>query len=52
VDIAGDALQCVIVDKLPFASPSDPLIAARIEKIKNDEGNPFRDFQLPAAIIA
>lgn len=51
VDIAGDALQCVIVDKLPFASPSDPLIAARIEKIKSDEGNPFRDFQLPAAII-
>ena len=51
VDIAGDALRCVIIDKLPFASPSDPVTAARIEKIKLDGGNPFMDFQLPAAII-
>lgn len=51
VDIAGDALRCVIIDKLPFASPSEPLVAARIEKIDNDGGRAFVDYQLPAAII-
>lgn len=51
VDIAGDALGCVIIDKLPFASPSEPIVAARIEKLTADGGQAFLDYQLPAAII-
>jgi ATP-dependent DNA helicase DinG len=51
VDVPGEALSCLIVDKLPFDSPGDPLIAARIDKIRTHGGNPFMDYQLPAAII-
>lgn len=51
VDIAGDALGCVIIDKLPFASPGEPIVAARIEKLTQDGGQAFLDYQLPAAII-
>jgi ATP-dependent DNA helicase DinG len=52
VDVTGQALSCVIIDKLPFASPSDPLLAARIDRIRRQGGNPFMDYQLPAAVIA
>ena len=52
VDVAGDALSCVVIDKLPFASPGDPLTAARMEQIDADGGNPFSDYQVPLAILA
>ena len=52
VDVRGEALSCVIIDKLPFASPGDPVLAARIEALRRQGGNPFRDFQLPQAVIA
>jgi len=52
VDVPGEALSCLIVDKLPFDSPGDPLVAARIDRIRTQGGNPFMDYQLPAAIIA
>jgi ATP-dependent DNA helicase DinG len=52
VDVRGEALSCVIVDKLPFAPPDDPIIQARIEALREQGGNPFRDFQLPSAVIA
>jgi ATP-dependent DNA helicase DinG len=52
VDVRGDALSCVIVDKLPFASPGDPLVQARIDALREAGGQPFRDFQLPRAVIA
>ena len=51
VDVRGEALSCVIIDKLPFASPGDPVLAARIDALKRSGGNPFRDFQLPHAVI-
>ncbi|OGP65873.1 MAG: hypothetical protein A2170_01965, partial [Deltaproteobacteria bacterium RBG_13_53_10] len=47
VDVPGEALSCLIVDKLPFDSPGDPLVAARIDKIRSQGGNPFMDYQLP-----
>ena len=52
VDVPGDALSLVVIDKLPFAPPDDPLLAARLEKLKADGGNPFRDWQLPQAAIS
>jgi ATP-dependent DNA helicase DinG len=52
VDVPGEALSCLIVDKLPFDSPGDPLVAARIDLLRNRGGNPFMEYQLPAAIIA
>jgi len=47
----GDALSCVIVDKLPFTSPSDPITAARIDAIRAKGGEPFADYQVPLAIL-
>jgi ATP-dependent DNA helicase DinG len=52
VDVRGEALSCVIIDKLPFASPGDPVLAARIDALRQGGGNPFRDLQLPQAVIA
>jgi ATP-dependent DNA helicase DinG len=52
VDVIGDALSCVIIDKLPFASPSDPITAARIEAIRERGGEPFGEYQVPLAILA
>jgi ATP-dependent DNA helicase DinG len=52
VDVVGEALSCVIIDKLPFASPGDPVTAARIEAIKSSGGDAFADYQVPLAILA
>lgn len=51
VDIPGSALRNLIITKLPFATPNDPVLEARNEKIKEQGGNPFRDYQLPMASI-
>jgi ATP-dependent DNA helicase DinG len=52
VDVVGEALSCVIVDKLPFASPGDPITAARIDAIRARGGEPFDEYQVPLAILA
>jgi ATP-dependent DNA helicase DinG len=52
VDVAGEALSCVIIDKLPFASPGDPITSARIEAINAQGGSAFGDYQIPLAILA
>jgi ATP-dependent DNA helicase DinG len=52
VDVVGEALSCVIVDKIPFASPGDPITAARIEQIRARGGDPFSEYQVPLAILA
>nr|WP_225444694.1 ATP-dependent DNA helicase [Pseudomarimonas arenosa] len=52
VDVAGEALSVVVIDKLPFAAPDDPVLEARLEAIRHRGGNPFRDWQLPSAVIA
>jgi len=51
VDVRGEALSCVIIDKLPFASPGDPVTEARIDALRRGGGNPFMEFQLPEAVL-
>lgn len=52
VDVRGDALQLVIIDKLPFAPPDDPVLSARIEHLKKQGRNAFSEYQLPHAVIS
>jgi ATP-dependent DNA helicase DinG len=52
VDVVGEALSCVIIDKLPFASPGDPITSARIEAINERGGSAFGEYQIPLAILA
>ena len=52
VDVRGEALSCVIIDKLPFASPGDPVLQARINALRKRGGNPFMTYQVPQAAIA
>jgi ATP-dependent DNA helicase DinG len=51
IDVRGPALSLVIIDRLPFASPDDPVLSARIEKINRSGGNAFMEYQLPESII-
>jgi ATP-dependent DNA helicase DinG len=51
VDVQGEALSCVIIDRLPFAVPSDPVIQARMKAIEEAGGRPFSDYQVPAAVL-
>ena len=51
VDVRGEALSCVIIDKLPFAAPNDPVMEARLESIRKRGGNPFGEYQIPQAVI-
>ena len=52
IDVRGSALSCVIIDKLPFAPPDDPVTRARISALKEAGGNPFFEYQVPEAVIA
>ena len=52
VDVRGDALSLVIIDKLPFTAPDEPLLKARIEDCQLQGGEPFTDIQIPEAVIA
>ena len=52
VDVAGEALSCVIIDKLPFAAPDDPVLVARLNALRDAGGNPFFEWQVPAAVIS
>lgn len=51
VDVRGDALSCVIIDKLPFAAPDDPILQARIQMLRNQGIDPFQTYQLPNAVL-
>jgi ATP-dependent DNA helicase DinG len=52
VDVPGEALSLVVMDRIPFAVPDDPLTAARIDRIRDDGGDPFQSYQLPRAALA
>jgi ATP-dependent DNA helicase DinG len=52
VDVPGEQLSCVIVDRLPFAVPSDPIVAARVRALEGEGRNPFAEFQVPQAVLS
>jgi len=52
IDVRGEALTCVIIDKLPFASPDDPVLKARIDSMRKEGQNPFMSYQLPNAVLS
>src|SRR4030095_11937115 len=52
VDVKGEALSLVAIDKLPFASPDDPVLEARLNEIRQAGGNPFAEHQIPSAALA
>ena len=52
VDVPGEQLSCVIVDRLPFAVPTDPVVAARVRAVNEDGGNAFAEYQVPEAVLA
>ena len=52
VDVRGDALSLVVIDKLPFSPPDDPVLSARIEHLKKQGRNAFMDYQLPRSVIS
>ena len=51
VDVRGEALSLVVIDKIPFAPPDDPVLSARIEQMQREGRNAFIDYQLPRAVI-
>lgn len=52
IDVPGEALRCVVIDKLPFAPPGDPVVTARIQAIRERGGDPFSEYQVPEAVLA
>ena len=52
VDIRGGALSCVVIDKLPFAAPDDPVLSGRLQALRQTGENPFMKYQLPQAVIS
>ncbi len=52
IDVQGEALSTVIIDKLPFASPGDPVLQARLQRLRAQGGDPFMELQVPQAVIA
>jgi len=51
VDVRGDALSCVIIDKLPFSNPDDPILQAKIQSMRDNNLDPFMQYQLPKAVL-
>ncbi len=52
IDVPGESLRCVVIDKLPFAPPTDPVVTARIRAIRDRGGDPFLEYQVPEAVLA